>query len=429
MASSSQLKKASKRKSTAGHGEITIDIAEGTTGVAPSFANFPAVKPSKNTAFGVYTRDPGSRADFSQQHTLVAGETEDVEYFSTNRDRQTNTEGSDCQYLPAVYDPSTKTLHVHPSTPLYLFAHRVKRLRTAPVSAPPAQAAKAQWRQERNDLGEAFGTRKAKAQIKSEERNKVNADAMKDAKGHLMETIGELQKEDEVTAPSDIIPTPNLETNDPSEVYPREAVIPNQEWSSIDVSQMLRTEDDKERIGYLPSRRSFWVQNKCRLVYNIKDKAVKKTQMKYLYYLSCLLQFLDFAPRLSKTAASELTSKFPGVPQQILDGLITRFSEQSGKKHAVTEKTKAKLLSWICLLYLTLDGYSVEVGRIAKDLKMEPAKVATYYKQLGCNVKLASPAEREAQGITLAEAGQMRRAVMVAPVKFPKTKRRGPAQH
>ncbi|ODN97971.1 hypothetical protein I350_07608 [Cryptococcus amylolentus CBS 6273] len=80
------------------------------------------------------------------------------------------------------------------------------------------------------------------------------------------------------------------------------------------------------------------------------------------------------------------------IPQQILDGLITHFSEQSGRKHAVTEKIKAKLWSWICLLYLTSDGYSVEVGRIAKDLKMEPAKVATYYKQLGCNVKLkASP--------------------------------------
>ncbi|ODN72783.1 hypothetical protein L202_08218 [Cryptococcus amylolentus CBS 6039] len=58
---------------------------------------------------------------------------------------------------------------------------------------------------------------------------------------------------------------------------------------------------------------------------------------------------------------------------------------------------------------------------------MEPANIATYYKQLACSVKLATPAERQAQGITLSEAGQMRRAVMVAPVEFSKTKRRGPA--
>jgi hypothetical protein len=41
----------------------------------------------------------------------------------------------------------------------------------------------------RNDLGEAFGTRKAKSRIKAEERNKVDAKAQEGARGHMMETI------------------------------------------------------------------------------------------------------------------------------------------------------------------------------------------------------------------------------------------------
>lgn len=58
------------------------------------------MRPSKNTPFDIYSRedDPSSSA-ITKQHTLIAGETEDVEYFSTNRDRYQAGEGHDCQYV------------------------------------------------------------------------------------------------------------------------------------------------------------------------------------------------------------------------------------------------------------------------------------------------------------------------------------------
>lgn len=60
--------------------------------------NFPSVKPNKATTFTVYSRDPSaSTKDITKQQTLIAGETEDVEYFSTNRDRNSSGEGRDCQ--------------------------------------------------------------------------------------------------------------------------------------------------------------------------------------------------------------------------------------------------------------------------------------------------------------------------------------------
>nr|ODN81277.1 DNA-directed RNA polymerase I subunit RPA49 [Cryptococcus depauperatus CBS 7841] len=432
MASSSQLpKKSQKRKSMASGSASTMSITleEALTGAGPVFANFPSLKPSKNTAFGIYSRDAATTFDISKQHTLVAGETEDVEFFSTNRDRGMNVEGADVQYLPAIYDPSTQTVHIHPSTPLYLLAHRVKRLRNVSLTPAPTQHAKALYKVQRNNLGEAFGTRKAKSQIKSEERNKVNADAMKDAKDHLMETIGELDEDHlEVTAPGEMIPTPNLETSDVTEVYPRESIIPSEEWQALDVGRLLEAGDDKERNSLLPWRRSSWLHYKLRNAINIKDKSYRKIQLQYILYLACLLHFLDFAPRLPKTPASELLDRFVHVPRRVLDSLITRFTEVVDKKHNVTEKMRTKLLVRICLLYLILDGYNAEVAKVAKDLKMEPTKISTLFKQLGCTLKIATPEEREAQGITLAEASSRRRAVLTAPVKFPKIKQRGPAK-
>lgn len=166
-----------------------------------------------------------------------------------------------------MFDPKTKTLHVHPTTPLYLLAHRVKRLRTAPLSGSAGPEANQQWKAKRNDLGETFGTRKAKSQIKAEERNKVDVSAMQGVRSSLIDSIGgtELKDDDEVVPPPDIVPTPNLVTKVPAEVYSRESIIPNNEWSSINVASIVKAKDDKERAAFLPYRRSRWIEDKIRV--------------------------------------------------------------------------------------------------------------------------------------------------------------------
>ena len=92
------------------------------------------------------------------------------------------------------------------------------------------------------------------------------------------------------------------------------------------------------------------------------------------YYLSTLLLLHDLAPRLSKISPPDLPSKFPGVPQQLLKGCIARFTELSGKSYTVTDKTRTKLLAWICVLYLSLNDWTMTVGTVANDLKLPPAR-------------------------------------------------------
>lgn len=50
------------------------------------------------------------------------------------------------------------------------------------------------------------------------------------------------------------------------------------------------------------------------------------------------------------------------------------------------------------------------------------------YQNLGCGTDVLGPAEREERGLSMAEAQKMKRAVLKAPVKFPKVKRRGPVK-
>jgi DNA-directed RNA polymerase I subunit RPA49 len=94
-----------------------------------------------------------------------------------------------CRYVAALYDPSTQTLHIQNPTPLYLMAHRAKRLKLAASVKKSEMDSRAEYKARRNDLGEVFGTRKAKSQIRAEERNRVDVGAMQGVKGHLMEAI------------------------------------------------------------------------------------------------------------------------------------------------------------------------------------------------------------------------------------------------
>ncbi|WWC69617.1 uncharacterized protein I206_103560 [Kwoniella pini CBS 10737] len=422
-------KKSHKRKSEAGSGQsdLQVIVEDPSTSAGPAFVNFPSVRPSKNTPFTIYTRDVGSSSDITKQHTLIAGETEDVEFFSTNRDHNLNTEGSDCQYLPALYDPSTGSVHIHPSTPLYLLTHGVKRLRSS-VNAQLLDK-QAHWKTQRNDLGETFGTRKAKTQIRAEERNKVDVGAMQGVKGHLMGSIPELAVNDGPVLANESIPTPNLTTSDPTEVYPRDSLISSQEWSSIDVKALQQAEDDDSRQKALPWRRKLgWFHSRIRYFNSLEDKTVRRTQLRYIFYLSTLCLLRENAAVLSKLSAAELPNKFPNVPSQLLDGIIKRFAEPKEKRYVITEKSHVKLLAWICVLYLHVGGFSVDTSRVASDLKMDKTKIENMFKNVGCTVNMDTPAERERKGISMAEASASRKAVLKAPVVFPRQKTRGPTR-
>jgi DNA-directed RNA polymerase I subunit RPA49 len=50
------------------------------------------------------------------------------------------------------------------------------------------------------------------------------------------------------------------------------------------------------------------------------------------------------------------------------------------------------------------------------------------FKSLGCKVDLPTTAEREKAGMSLADAKTNKRAVLKAPVTYPKPKSRGPVK-
>lgn len=116
------------------------------------------------------------------------------------------------------------------------------------------------------------------------------------------------------------------------------------------------------------------------LAFSLGIGLVTDDPRKYLYYLSVLHTFHDKTPKISSLPTSEVPGLFPGVPSQIVNGVLGRFTERSGKKYNVTDRCKTKLLAWMCVIYLTVDGWSTDIAKVATDLKQKPAKCVSPFE-------------------------------------------------
>lgn len=178
-----------------------------------------------------------------------------------------------------------------------------------------------------------------------------------------------------------------MTTDDVTRIYPRESIVPSVEWSAIDIKPLVKAKDESSRLATLPSRHSAWINNKLGEVIRGPTELRKdnlyvsplltKLQLiisKYIYYLSTLQAFSQKIHKIASLPLSEMSNQFPGVPSQIIMGMLDRFTEKSGKKYTLTDSRKTKLMAWMCVLYITIDGWSTDIAKVAADLKMKTPK-------------------------------------------------------
>jgi DNA-directed RNA polymerase I subunit RPA49 len=185
------------------------------------------------------------------------------------------------RYLIGVHNKRTKVTTLR-AAPLHVITRQVKALKGLESEEPSAL----QFIGARGALREAFGTKKAQALLRAEERNRVDVSAMEDVAGHLQERIelntgalptkGERTsllwvaalmanfspspEEAEATADSNrLIPPYNAGALEPADVYSLHDIIPEAEWKALSISALMNASNDRMRVAALPYCRSEWV--------------------------------------------------------------------------------------------------------------------------------------------------------------------------
>lgn len=326
----------------------------------------------------------------------------------------------------AVFDPATNKLQITP-------AHHLS-LRSIPRKISDdllAQRQQRTFREQREQLGQEFGTKKAKKVIASRTENAITKDGGKgkgpqsDAASAVLESMADSaaatpRKEDverELLAGKPI-PKPNLEAATVEDVYTLNTLLPPGEARLVPVKEWQEKVRANEEIKFshrFPAYRVAGI-----------GKSEDVSKLKALSYLNLLLEFHDAlqnAGRAGKKVPKKeiLSKKLAAWPEQLVDSVRRRFSNAQNE---LPKWHMDNLYTHMCALTLFVDGWTTNATDLKDDLKMENKQIAQYFNELGCKVGAPTEIERARMGknVSKAQAAAMRMAKLKLPLEFPKAR-------
>lgn len=292
------------------------------------------------------------------------------------------------RYMLGVHDPRTGSLTLH-ATPLHTLSTSLKSLKSIPGALSTAQITA-----QRYALGSTFGTKRAIRSIKAQERNKLDLGSMGDGRSiqsllqssitfssSSLPTTEAVEKVANVSRP---IPPPNFDATEPKDVYDMDTVVSDLELDAFELGPLLEAGTVKERNAFLPFRRSNFITNRLKQLLpktegsNASVPSKKdRYKIKLLVHLSFLFAFRQAAPagRDSALERVKLSEKLGAPSDVVMDRLLERYTEvqrgESGEeRRKMTSGTELKLLSYLLVVVLKLDGWGTDVGTIAADLNI-----------------------------------------------------------
>ncbi|RLV93625.1 DNA-directed RNA polymerase I subunit RPA49 [Spathaspora sp. JA1] len=334
-------------------------------------------------------------------------------------------------YVVGVYDPVHKSVELFKSP--YL-ATKVTAKRNRVYKGPKVRQAGVRNITQRNALGEAFGTKKAKAAISNLEKNRIDAEKLQGMEMDIVDSVKESTqdlptKEKMAQEVVNDRPTPlvDVDAKNVEDVYPLYNIIPEKEWAYLRVSSILTETEESKQLESLPYGKSEYV--KKHLPALVKQENIEKIQL--LYYASLL--FGVFQNRRVKDKQTLMTRLQDKPSEVLIDGILERFTisraSQFGKSKdrsfTIDPNHEDKLLCYLLALILHINNFVVELPPLANELNMKPTRLVGLFKALGATIKSATVGEAEAFGIPKSAAGTYKIATLRVPFKLPEMTRRG----
>ncbi|KAJ2021820.1 DNA-directed RNA polymerase I subunit rpa49, partial [Coemansia sp. S85] len=236
--------------------EVSISIDRTPANIQPVLATFLAAVPPVASSFSTYRYIANSKND----DCIVVSETDKVEYVGQNFENGKPLING-CRYMIGVYDPEKDTV-VFRQAPYVRVNTVIKSLKNSRGVAERTNPS--QIPQARNDLGVEFGSKKQKAGIRAEERNRINMDNVRndmsvigasiEQRASTMPSEEEIAKENEKARP---VPKYDPDAKTAAEIYDMEDVLSKSNAAFINASALAKATDPEEHRKYVPVRTEF----------------------------------------------------------------------------------------------------------------------------------------------------------------------------
>ncbi|KAI9826649.1 MAG: DNA-directed RNA polymerase I subunit rpa49 [Thelocarpon impressellum] len=344
----------------------------------------------------------------------------------TAREEPVGTTDGLLQHYVGLYDPQTGRLEVVEARKTVVRGTLRER------AVEPDEKQTQTIRSLRNDLGHAFGTKKAQKAIASLTENAITpSKALGEAAADhirsmadpetaaLLESMAastdQMASREELQAVTDEAkprPKANLEARKPEDVYPVKTLVSNEELRAVPVKEWQDAATANTPI-----------KMKSRFVSRRLHRLASSGDVKTLRLLRYLLLLLDFLTALKpvkggkKVPAPDVLRQALGVPDSLIEAVRRRYSEGG----SLNKWQLTNLYTHTAAIALTVDGYEVDMYDLKEDLKLENKDMIKYFKELGCRVGPLTDAEKRKAGVaTKAEAAAHKVARLKLPLEFPK---------
>jgi DNA-directed RNA polymerase I subunit RPA49 len=280
----------------------------------------------------------------------------------------------------------------------------------------------------RNDLGQTFGTKKAKKAIASLTENAISsvarsnsptkpklnaaATAMLEAMAATTEGMATRAELQQVADESKPRPKANLEATNIQDVYTLEDLVGLETLKNVAIKDWQDAAKSKQEVRV-----------KCRFVATRLQRlasdpaSVQKTKL--LRFLLCLVDFYNVCKPMRgsrKVPPREELRAAISAPDSVVESIRRKFSNGG-----IMSKYECDLLiTHVCALALVIENFEVDTYDLKEDLKLDQKQISQYFKEIGARIGAPGVKESQAMGWSKAEQAQHRYAKLKLPLDFPK---------
>lgn len=310
---------------------------------------------------------------------------------------------------------------------------RVKRLIEHDVSveanAKKARTATLDYQAKRNELGGAFGTKRAKKAILDATKNKVDSEMVdQDEQDQIIKNITvstslmptKAQMQEEADREARILPEAHTDATHVEEIYPLEDLVYQETLDSFRVDSMVG-QSNEEILKMLP-----FAHSQSTLMDRLLELATKsKSSLQLLCYFSTLIGFYS---NLRVRKIEDLQLKYqvqpsPATLKAIVGEFAIKFGVNGNRAIQMDSKQEDKLLAHIIVILLHLLQFQLELAPLASALSLKPMKLLALVRSIGCNVRPVNVGEAKQLNIPKSKLTSYKIAELKVPFKAPQIAR------
>ncbi|KNE69565.1 hypothetical protein AMAG_14125 [Allomyces macrogynus ATCC 38327] len=341
------------------------------------------------------------------------------------------------EYL-AVVRPGDKTATFVPAPAPLMLQQRVYG-----VDSTDAQRIdRSNYLDAKNQLGEVFGTKARRQQIRAIERNLINTDSLDSSSTALQAAVGEsdVAMAEAVAAEPVIIdnladprPPHDMETDDPALAYPIDklllkttrvalegvaknlaaAVKPNSDLADVLTNVLEESVPDFIARGLLGTLRN--------VTPNVKPAAPVLMRMGLYLYLHYLVKMMS-AKDMQVRSSTDL-SKYLKCPSGVAFDMSAQFCHHVAKPNGQTRATvspqsKTKLACYAMVVALHLESFAVTLDDLVPLFNQSAPQLMQVAQAVGASVASMSNKQMAALGLPAEHGKKYRRATLSTPLKL-----------